>query len=71
MTEPYSSNGRVVIAVAAIGVVINGATAMLFMRGRHDDLNIRGAYLHMAADAAVSLGVVVAGGLSIVTQCIG
>lgn len=41
---------------------------MLFMRARHDDLNIRGAYLHMAADAAVSLGVVVAGGLIIVTQ---
>ena len=68
LSEPYSSNGKVVIAVAAIGVVINGATALLFIRGQHDDLNIRGAYLHMAADAAVSLGVVVAGGLIIVTQ---
>ena len=46
--------------VAALGVVINGGTALLFMRGRHGDLNIRGAYLHMAADAGVSLGVVVA-----------
>ena len=46
--------------VAALGIVINGGTALLFMRGRHGDLNIRGAYLHMAADAGVSLGVVVA-----------
>lgn len=48
-----------VIAVAAIGVVINTATALMFMRGHHD-LNVRGAFLHMTADAAVSLGVVVA-----------
>ena len=51
----------VVIAVAGVGVVINTITAMLFMRGRENDLNIRGAYLHMAADALLSLGVVVAG----------
>jgi cobalt-zinc-cadmium efflux system protein len=50
-----------VIAVAAVGIVINGITAWLFASGRKDDLNIRGAYLHMAADAAVSAGVVVAG----------
>ncbi len=68
LAEPTSANGRVVIVIAAIGVVINGATALLFLRGRHDDLNIRGAYLHMAADAAVSLGVVVAGGMIIITQ---
>ena len=49
-----------VMAVAAIGVVINTATALMFMRGHHD-LNVRGAFLHMAADAAVSLGVVAAG----------
>jgi cobalt-zinc-cadmium efflux system protein len=49
-----------VVAVAALGVAINGGTALLFMRGRHGDLNIRGAYLHMAADAVVSLGVVAA-----------
>ena len=49
------------MVVAAIGVVINGATALLFMSGRKHDLNIRGAFLHMAADAAVSLGVVVSG----------
>jgi cobalt-zinc-cadmium efflux system protein len=50
-----------VIAVATAGIVINGITAWLFASGRKDDLNIRGAYLHMAADAAVSAGVVVAG----------
>ena len=50
-----------VIWVAAVGIVINGATAMLFMSGAKSDLNIRGAYLHMAADAGVSGGVVVAG----------
>ena len=51
----------VVIWVATLGVAINAGTAMLFMAGRKTDLNIRGAYLHMAADAGVSLGVVVAG----------
>jgi cobalt-zinc-cadmium efflux system protein len=49
-----------VVWVAAFGILINGGTALLFMRGRHSDLNIRGAFLHMAADASVSLGVVVA-----------
>ncbi|MEO6364405.1 MAG: cation diffusion facilitator family transporter, partial [Caldimonas sp.] len=52
-----------VMVVAAIGIVVNVATALLFLRGRKDDLNIRGAFLHMAADAAVSAGVVVAGAL--------
>jgi cobalt-zinc-cadmium efflux system protein len=52
------------IVVAAIGVVINTATAFLFLAGRHHDLNIRGAFLHMAADAAISLGIVI-GGLAI------
>lgn len=49
-----------VMAVAAIGIVINAATAAMFAAGAKDDLNIKGAFLHMAADAAVSLGVVVA-----------
>ncbi len=57
--EPVA--GMTIIIVAAIGVVINAVTAWLFMRGAEGDLNIRGAFLHMAADAAVSLGVVVAG----------
>jgi len=50
-----------VMVVAAIGIVVNGLSAWMFMKGSAGDLNIRGAYLHMAADAAVSLGVVVAG----------
>ena len=52
-----------VMVVAAIGIVVNGVTALLFMRDRHADLNVRGAFLHMAADAAVSAGVVIAGAL--------
>ena len=60
LREPAAVSGWTVVWVAALGVVINGATALLFMRGRHGDLNIRGAYLHMVADASVSLGVVVA-----------
>jgi len=46
--------------VAALGIAINAATALMFVRGRHHDLNVRGAFLHMAGDAAVSLGVVIA-----------
>jgi cobalt-zinc-cadmium efflux system protein len=60
LREPEPVAGPTVIAVAAIGVVINTLTALLFLRGQ-DDANVRGAFLHMAADAAVSLGVVVAG----------
>ena len=56
-----------VVAVAGIGIVINAFTAWMFMRGREHDLNIRGAYLHMAADALVSLGVVLAGLAILVT----
>jgi cobalt-zinc-cadmium efflux system protein len=60
-SNPAPVGGQTVIIVAAIGVVINTATALLFISGRKHDLNIRGAFLHMAADAAVSAGVVVAG----------
>jgi cobalt-zinc-cadmium efflux system protein len=59
--NPKPVDGMTVIAVAAIGVVINTITALLFVSGQKHDLNIRGAFLHMAADAGVSLGVVVAG----------
>jgi cobalt-zinc-cadmium efflux system protein len=59
--DPSPANGLVIIIVAAIGVVINTLTALLFVSGQKHDLNIRGAYLHMAADAGVSLGVVIAG----------
>jgi len=53
LREPAAVAGWTVVWVAALGIAINGGTALLFMRGRHGDLNIRGAYLHMAADAAV------------------
>ncbi|MBS4083469.1 MAG: cation transporter [Rhizobiales bacterium] len=59
--DPQPVASTTVIVVAALGVVINTATALLFMRGREHDINIKGAYLHMAADAAVSAGVVTAG----------
>lgn len=59
--DPQPVATMTVIAVAALGVVINTATALLFMRGREHDINIKGAYLHMTADAAVSVGVVIAG----------
>jgi cobalt-zinc-cadmium efflux system protein len=63
---PQQPEGMVMVIVAGIGVGINALTAMLFMRGQ-EDINIRGAYLHMAADALVSLGVVVAGVAIILT----
>ncbi|NES82282.1 MAG: cation transporter [Moorea sp. SIO2B7] len=59
--NPSPVTGMTIIIVAAVGVVINTLTALLFMSGRKEDLNIRGAFLHMAADALVSLGVVFAG----------
>ena len=61
LAEPAPVEGMTVIVVAGIGIAINAGTALMFMRGQADDLNIRGAYLHMAADALVSLGVVLAG----------
>ena len=63
LMDPPQPMGKTIMIVAAIGVLINTATALLFIRGKDHDLNIRGAFLHMAADAAVSLGVVVAGAL--------
>lgn len=60
-SEPQVVAGTQVMLVAGIGVLINTLTALLFMKGQKHDLNIRGAFLHMAADAAVSLGVVLAG----------
>lgn len=67
ITQPPAVSGMTVIAVAAAGIVVNGLSAWLFFKGSKGDLNIRGAYLHMAADAAVSLGVVVAGVVMLVT----
>jgi cobalt-zinc-cadmium efflux system protein len=56
-----------VIVVAAVGILINGLSAWLLMKGQKTDLNIRGAFLHMMADAGASLGVVIAGGLILLT----
>jgi cobalt-zinc-cadmium efflux system protein len=61
LSDPPQVAAIAVIWVAAAGILVNGATALMFMRGRHGDLNVRGAFLHMTADALVSAGVVVAG----------
>lgn len=64
-SSPVPTQGVTVMVVAGIGIVVNTATALLFMRGSAHDLNIRGAFLHMAGDALVSLGVVIAGALTL------
>jgi cobalt-zinc-cadmium efflux system protein len=64
--EPVVS--RTVICVALAGVVVNGASALLFMKGRKDDLNVRSAFLHLASDAALSLGVAIAGAIMLFTS---
>ena len=61
MSESVPVVGKTVSVVAALGVLVNGVSAWLFMSGSKDDINIRGAYQHMAADAAISLGVVISG----------
>ena len=61
LADPAPVAGGLVMMVAGVGIVVNTATALLFLKGRKDDLNIRAAFLHMAADAAVSAGVVLAG----------
>jgi len=58
---PQPSTELIIIVVAAAGIVVNGVTALMFMRGRHGDLNVRAQFLHMAGDAGVSAGVVAAG----------
>lgn len=64
---PHPVASTTVMAVAGVGIVINVVTAWLFVKGRHDDLNMRGAYLHMATDALVSIGVVLTAGLMLMT----
>ncbi|MBU0472716.1 MAG: cation diffusion facilitator family transporter [Bacteroidetes bacterium] len=59
--EPQQIEGTIIMIVAGIGVFINAVTALLFFSGRKHDLNIKGAFLHMAADAGISLGVVIVG----------
>lgn len=61
MVTPSQVEGMTMVVIAGIGIAINTGTALLFLRGRHHDINIRGAFLHMAADALVSAGVVLAG----------
>ncbi len=65
--HPEPVGGWTVMLVAGVGIAINGATALLFMRGRAGDLNLRATYAHMVADAAVSFGVVVSAGLIMLT----
>lgn len=66
LMDPPQPAGMTIMIVAAIGVVINTVTALFFLSGKNHDLNIRGAFLHMAADAIVSLGVVISGALILV-----
>jgi cobalt-zinc-cadmium efflux system protein len=63
LLAPATVDEPIVVVIAAIGIVVNGATALLFMRGRREDINIRSQFLHMATDAAVSAAVVVAGAM--------
>ncbi len=66
--SPEPVGGVTVMAVAAVGILINGATALMFVSGRKDDLNVRAAFQHMLGDALVAAGVVVAGGLILLTR---
>ena len=68
LRDPEPIAGTIVMIVAGVGILINGATAMLFARGRHGDINIQGAFLHMAGDAAISAGVVVSAALILWTK---
>jgi cobalt-zinc-cadmium efflux system protein len=61
LVHPAATQGKVVIVVAALGIVVNGLTAILFARGRKSDINVRSAFAHMGADALVSIAVVAAG----------
>lgn len=61
LTEPVAVSGGIVAWVAAVGIFVNGGTALLFARGRSRDLNVKSAFLHMLADALIAAGVVAAG----------
>ncbi len=65
--EPAAVAGVTVMAVAAAGILVNGVTAWLFASGRKGDINLRGAFMHMASDALVSVGVVIAGAIILAT----
>ncbi|MBV1836326.1 cation diffusion facilitator family transporter [Acetobacter estunensis] len=66
--HPEPVAGRTVMIVAAIGILVNGATALMLMKGQKEDLNIRGAFLHMATDALASFAVVVTGAMVLLTN---
>jgi cobalt-zinc-cadmium efflux system protein len=68
LLRPEGVQSGVVMLTALIGVVINTSTALMFLRGRHSDMNVRGAFLHMVGDAAVSVGVIVSAGLIALTH---
>jgi cobalt-zinc-cadmium efflux system protein len=65
---PEAVGSRLVIATAALGVVVNSATALMFAGGRKEDLNVRGVFLHMAGDAGISVGVIVSAALIMLTH---
>lgn len=65
--DPQQPAARIIIVVAAVGIFINGATALMFMSGRKNDLNLRAAFTHMAADALVQFGTVLAGVVILLT----
>ena len=67
LRHPEPVNGRWVMILAGIGILVNGVTALLFRSGQKSDVNVRGAYLHMLTDALVSVGVVAGGGLVLLT----
>jgi cobalt-zinc-cadmium efflux system protein len=67
LRHPAPVNGRAVMLLAGVGIVVNGVTALLFRAGQKTDVNVRGAYLHMLTDALVSVGVVAGGGLVLLT----
>jgi cobalt-zinc-cadmium efflux system protein len=66
--SPEPVAGKTMMVIAAIGIVVNAVTAWLFASGRKDDINLRGAFLHMASDALVSVGVVAAGLVILLTN---
>lgn len=68
LLHPSPTEGAIVMIVAAVGIVVNGLTAALFARGRKDDINVRAAFSHMAADALIALSVMFAGLLILLTH---
>jgi cobalt-zinc-cadmium efflux system protein len=67
LMQPQPAAGALIMGVAAVGILVNGATALMFVSGRNRDLNVRSAFLHMASDAVVALGVVATGAAILAT----